>query len=93
MVARRFGVCSTLQLRPVPGSPTVVRGPPLRLTGILNKAPRPPTEIELSPLLEKLNLSGPRRAERRKRKPMLISDLASSRRSFASWPEAAPAHY
>ncbi|MFW6732052.1 MAG: hypothetical protein ACODUE_10035, partial [Synechococcus sp.] len=36
---------------------------------MLNEAPRPPTEIELSPPLEKLNLSGPRRAERRRRKP------------------------
>ena len=51
MAAGRSGVCSTLQLRPVPGSPTVVRGPPLRLTGMLNEAPRPPTEIELKPPL------------------------------------------
>jgi len=57
----------------VPGSPTVVRGPPLRLTGMLNEAPRPPTEIELRPPLAKLKHSGPRRAERRKRKPMVIS--------------------
>ena len=41
-------VCSTLQLRPVPGTPTVVRGPPLRATGMLNEAPRPHTAIELS---------------------------------------------
>ena len=91
IAAARSGVCSTLQLRPVPGSPTVVRGPPLRFTGTLKEAPRPPTEIELSPPLEKLNLSGPRRAERRKRKPMAISDQASSHRSPASCPEAAPA--
>jgi len=71
--AGRSEVCSTLQLRPVPGSPTVVRGPPLRLTGMLNEAPRPPTEIELRPPLAKLKRSGPRRAERRKRKPMVIS--------------------
>jgi len=65
-----------LQLRPVPGSPTVVRGPPLRFTGMLKEAPRPPTEIELSPPLEKLKRRGPRRAERRRRKPMAISGLA-----------------
>jgi hypothetical protein len=45
---------------------------PLRLTGMLKEAPRPPTEIELSPPLEKLKRSGPRRAERRKRRPMAI---------------------
>ncbi|GDX77625.1 hypothetical protein LBMAG41_27040 [Cyanobium sp.] len=76
IAAGRSGVCSTLQLRPVPGSPTVVRGPPLRLTGMLNEAPLPPTEIELNPPLAKLKRSGPRRAERRKRKPMAISGLA-----------------
>ena len=64
------GVCSTLQLKPVPGSPTVLRGLPLRLTGMLKEAPRPPTEIELRPPLLKLKRRGPRRAERRKRKPM-----------------------
>jgi hypothetical protein len=31
------------------GSPTVVRGPPRRFTGMLNEAPRPPMEIELTP--------------------------------------------
>jgi hypothetical protein len=44
-----------LQLRPVPGNSTVVRGPP---------------EIELRPLLAKLKRRGPRRALRRKRKGM-----------------------
>ncbi len=39
---------------PVPGTPTVVRAPPLRATGMLNAAPRQPTEIELSPPLAKL---------------------------------------
>jgi hypothetical protein len=63
----------TLQLRLVPGSPTVVRGPPRRFTGMLKEVPRPPTEIELSPPLETLKRSGPRRAEWRRRKPMAIS--------------------
>jgi hypothetical protein len=63
-------LCSLLQLRPVPSSPTVVRTPPPRFTGMFSEAPRPPTEIELSPPLEKLNRSGPRRAERRNRNPM-----------------------
>jgi hypothetical protein len=62
-----------LQLRPVPGSPTVVRAPPLRFTGMLNEEPWLPTEIELRPLFEKWKRNGPRRAERRKRKPMAIS--------------------
>ena len=66
----RSGACSTLQLRLVPGSPTVDRGPPLRFTGMLNEAPRPPTEMELNPPLLKLKRNGPRRVERRKRKPM-----------------------
>ena len=73
ITAGRSGACSTLQLRPVPGTPTVVRAPPLRATGMLNEAPRPPTEIELSPPLAKLKRSGPRRVERRKRKTMAIS--------------------
>jgi len=38
---------------PVPGRPTVLRAPPRRFTGTLNEAPRPPTEIELRPFLEK----------------------------------------
>jgi hypothetical protein len=63
---RRPAGASTLQLRPVPGSPTVVRARPGRATGMLNDAPRPPTEIELSPLLAKLKRSGPRRADLRK---------------------------
>jgi len=58
MAAGRSGLCSTLQLKPVPGSPTVVRGPPLQLTGILKEAPRPPTKIELKPTLEKLKQPG-----------------------------------
>jgi len=53
-----------LQLSPVPGKPTVVRAPQVRATGMLNDGPRPPSEIELRPLLPKLNLSGPSRAER-----------------------------
>ena len=53
-----------LQLSPVPGKPTVVRAPPVRATGVLNDAPRPPREMELRPLLPKLNLGGPSRAER-----------------------------
>ena len=71
----RSGVCSILQLKPVPGKPTVVRGPPLRDTGILNEVPRPSTEIELNPPLPKLKRSGPRRAGRRKRKALAISDF------------------
>jgi hypothetical protein len=43
---------------------------------MLKEAPRPPTEIGLSPPLEKLNRRGPRRAERRKRKPMASRGLA-----------------
>jgi hypothetical protein len=39
-------------------------------------APRPPTVIELSPPLEKVKRRGPRRAERRRRKPMAIRGLA-----------------
>ena len=35
----------------LPGTPTVVRAPPLRATGMLNEAPRLPTEIELNPPL------------------------------------------
>ena len=50
----RSAVCSTLQLRPVPGNPTVVRAPPLRLTGMLNEAALPPTEIELMPPLREV---------------------------------------
>jgi len=75
IAAGRSGVFSMLHLRPVPGRPTVVRGPPLRAIGMLNEAPRPPTEMELNPLLPKLKRKGPRRAERRNRKAMAISDF------------------
>ena len=58
--ANRFasGLCSTLQLRPVPGSPTVVQGAPERVIGMLKDTPGPPREIELRPLLPKLKRRG-----------------------------------
>jgi hypothetical protein len=59
-----------LQLSPDPGSPTVVRGAPERLIGMLKDAPGPPRETELRPLLPKLKRRGPKRALRRKRKGM-----------------------
>lgn len=39
----------------------------------LNGAPRPPTEIEISPPLLQFGRCGPRHAERRRRKPMVFS--------------------
>ena len=53
-------------------------GPPRRLTGMLNEAPLLPTEVELRHPLATLKHSGPRRAERRKRKPMAISGFSRS---------------
>ncbi|QNI82795.1 hypothetical protein SynRS9907_01959 [Synechococcus sp. RS9907] len=40
---------------------------------MLKEAPRPPTEIELSPFVEKWNRRGPSRADLRKRKAMALT--------------------
>jgi iron complex transport system ATP-binding protein len=50
--------CSQLQLRPVPGKPTVVRVPPRRFTGMFRDAPRPAQGDRAEPVLAEVEPHG-----------------------------------